>query len=443
MIEYSQTTQKVAEKIWSLIETFADYGFNKVHSACYGLIAYQTAYLKANYPVAYMAALLTSDYDNTDRLAIEIAECKKMNIEVLRPDINQSFHEFAIVPGESKIRFGLDAIKNVGHGTVDEILRAREEAGGKFADLGDYCKLVSVRIVNRKALESLIKAGAFDELADRSLLINNIDNLLAAANRFQKDASAGQVDLFDDGTAENLSSKISLQAGEPVSLALLLGWERELLGIYLSAHPLAVYKDILNYKAVAITALGPEHDGRVLSVGGSISQVREISTKKGSKMAFVKITDLAGETELIIFPKTYAQNPELWQVDRIILAKGKIDYSRNQELKILVEAARHITEDEATNFDKTTAGTEDNRLDSGSGLLKQRLYIRMEDSHNQPKLHTLKEKLDGYRGETEVVLVTGEKTSKQIIKLPQTIDVSEESLRELALIFGSTNVVVR
>ncbi|MBX4201394.1 DNA polymerase III subunit alpha [Candidatus Saccharibacteria bacterium] len=437
MVTHSQTTQRIAEKIWAQIETFSDYGFNKVHSACYGLIAYQTAYLKANYPLAYMAALMTSDYDNTDRLAIEITDCKKMGIDVSAPGINQSFHEFAIVPGESKILFGLDAIKNVGYGAVDEILRAREAAGGQFLSLGDYCKFVSSRIVNRKGLESLIKAGAFDEFGERGLLINNVDNILAAANRFQKDTDAGQVDLFGEGAPEDLRPNVSLEPGEPLLLAQQLSWERELLGIYLSNHPLEAYKDILDYRAVSIAALTKEQDGRVLKVGGSINQVREITTKNGSKMAFVKIVDLSGETELVVFPKTYSQNPEIWQQDKIIIAKGKVDYSRNDELKILVETANLIDEEQIKNFDKSK------EIDRPAEIVKQRLYIRMEDSQNQPMLLTLKEKLDGHAGATEVVLVTGETASKQIIKLPQTIDLNEESLRELALIFGSTNVVVK
>jgi DNA polymerase-3 subunit alpha len=436
-ISHSGADRRTMEKLWNQLEDFAAYCFNKVHSACYGLIAYQTAYLKANYPLAYMAALMTSDYDNTDRLAIEITECKKMGIEVLAPDINQSFHEFAVVPGQSSIRFGLDAIKNVGHGAVDEILRGREAAGGRLTSLGDYCKFVSYRVVNRKALESLIKAGAFDEFAERGPLINNVDNILATANRFQKDASAGQVDLFGDGTGESYSPTITLEPGEPIGLPLQLSWERELLGIYLSSHPLESFKDILAARATPIVSLNKGHDGRQIKVGGYINQVREISTKSGSKMAFVKLADLAGETELIVFPKTYAQTPDIWTQDNVVIVKGKADFSRNEELKILVEEVQLISQEEAINFDKTA------EPNSPEAILKQRLYIRMEDSQNQPKLLTLKEKLDGFAGETEVVLVTGEKASKQIIKLPQTISINEESLRELALIFGSTNVVVR
>lgn len=436
--------RKIAEKFWSDLEGFADYAFNKSHAACYGLIAYETAYLKSNYPDAYMAALMTSDFDNIDRLAIEITECQKMGIEVQPPDINQSFHEFSVVPGQSKIRFGLDAVKNVGHGAVDEILRARDQAGGKFSDLSDYCKFVNCRIVNRKALESLVKAGAFDSFAERGLLVSNIDNMLALSNRLQKEASAGQVDLFGEGVVESLAPKLDLQTtSELVSPAIQLAWERELLGIYLSAHPLEAYKAILEAKAVSISTLNSSHDGRVLWVGGSISQIREISTKGGSKMAFVKMADLIGETELIVFPKIYAQTADLLQVDKVVLAKGKIDFSRNDEMKVLVEEVRLVELDEASSFKNKTRSNRAETLDRDNPILKQRLYIRLEDSQNQPQLLTLKEKLDGFAGETEVVLVTGEQGSKQVIKLPQTISISEESLRELALIFGSTNVVVR
>jgi DNA polymerase III alpha subunit len=184
--------------------------------------------------------------------------------------------------------------------------------------------------------------------------------------------------------------------------------------------------------------LGRNLDGRVLKVGGAISQIREITTKSGSKMAFIKIADLSGEAELIVFPKTYATSADIWQPDKVIIAKGKIDFSRNEELKILVEEVALISEAEALDFDESKS-TKPNELLA----LKQRLYIRMEDSQNQPQLLTLKEKLDGFAGETEVVLVTGASSAKQIIKLPQTISINEESLRELASIFGSTNVVVK
>ncbi|MEX1995616.1 MAG: DNA polymerase III subunit alpha, partial [Candidatus Saccharimonadales bacterium] len=238
--------RKLMEKFWKQLEEFAAYCFNKVHSACYGLIAYQTAYLKAHYPAAFMAALMTSDYDNTDRLAIEITECKHMGIAVLPPDVNQSFHEFAVVPEVNEIRFGMDAIKNVGHGAVDEILRARETLGGKFDDLQAFCRTVDPRVVNRKALESLIKSGTLDQFGARSLLVSNIDNILAQANRFHKNIASGQVDLFGESQAETTAPQFSLAHSDlHFSPAEQLLWERELLGIYLTRHPLETYEAIL------------------------------------------------------------------------------------------------------------------------------------------------------------------------------------------------------
>lgn len=433
-VKHSGANRGSMERFWAQLEDFAAYCFNKVHSACYGLIAYQTAYLKAHYPDAYMAALMTSDYDNTDRLAIEITECEHLGIEVLPPDINESFHEFGVIPGQNKIRFGLDAIKNVGHGAVEEILRAREAAGGRIDSLEQYCELVSHHIVNRKALESLIKSGALDNFAERSTLVANIDAILSHATRVQKDIESGQVDLFGNGSAKEMSPKLTLGEAGSSDLSQQLAWERELLGIYLSRHPLDAYRGILSNQTMSLASIGRGQDGRLIDVGGSIAQVREIVTKNGSKMAFVRIADLNDEAELIVFPKTYQKTADIWQQDSVIIAKGKVDFSRNDEMKILVEEVRLISEADAQNYRSNTSD------DSNS---KQRLYIRLEDSRNQPLLMTLKEKLDIHRGETEVILVTGQNSSKQIIRLPQTVDISEESLRELAGLFGSMNVVVR
>jgi len=430
--------RKLMEKFWGQLEDFAAYCFNKAHSACYGLIAYQTAYLKAHYPDAFMAAVMTSDYDNTDRLAIEITECKHMGIEVLPPDINESFHEFGVLKGENKIRYGLDAIKNVGHGAAEEILRGREAAGGRFNDLSQYCQMVSCRIVNRKSLESLVKAGAFDGFGDRSQLMNNIDNILSLSQRLQKDSAAGQVDLFGEEAASGMAPTFKLEpSAVNYSQSEQLAWERELLGLYLSHNPMETYDKLLGSLAKPISSITKSIDGKLTTVGGFVSQMREISTKNGSKMAFVRLTDTSGEIELVVFPKTYAANIQIWQRDSVLLAKGKVDFSRSDEPKLLVEEAKLISEDDARGF-KPGSGSSDL-----SDSIKQRLYIRLEDSGNQPLLLTLKQKLDGHQGDTEVVLVTGESSKKQIIKLPQMISVNEQSLRELASIFGSTNVVVR
>lgn len=464
-IKTSNADRRAMEKFWKQLEDFAAYCFNKSHAACYGLIAYQTAYLKAHYPEAFMAALMTSDFDNIDRLAIEIAECKNMGIEVLPPDINESFHEFAVVPHAKQIRFGLDAIKNVGHGAADEIIAGRSKAGGKFVALEDFCKHVSAGTVNRKVLESLIKAGAFDSFGDRSLLLNNVDNILALSARVQKDAASGQVDLFGDGqNSGGASPALSLEKSEVVfSDSEQQRWERELLGLYLSAHPLEPYTDFLLEKALEITSLKPEMDGSLVAVGGLISDVRQITTKNGAQMAFVKIADANGQMEVVVFPKLYGQIGGALQRDTVVIVQGKLN-SRDRrsgesldELKIIADQVKPVSLDDVSSYKLT--GKKKSYVRSSSPVpyndkprraprdevaeAARRLYIRIENSDNQSLLVTLKEKLDMHQGNTEVVIVTGAEVGKQAIKLPQTIAVNEASLRDLASVFGPTNVVVK
>lgn len=444
----NKVDKKIAVRLWQDIEGFADYAFNKSHAACYGLIAYQTAYLKAHYPAAFMAALMTSDYDNIDRLAIEITECKHMGIEVLPPDINESFHEFGVVPGKDEIRFGLDAIKNVGHGAVEEILQAREKLGGQFKSIEDFCKYVNIHTVNRKALESLIKSGALDSMGDRSRLLNNVENILSLAQRLQKETLSGQVDLFGGGSGDSATS-LKLRWDEeavPYSQNIQLSWERELLGLYLSQHPLEEYESILGETAKPIGSLDIAMDGREVTIGGSITITREITTKNGSKMAFAKIADLTSEIELIIFPRLYEAKPELWIRDNVILAKGRLttrdkNNSETDDWKIIVEEARLLIPEDASRL----SNSPNQKIEGigGERGVGQRLFIKLENSSDQPLLMSLKDKLDSFRGDTEVVIVTGQSEAKQAIKLPQTISINEESLRALAAIFGSTNIVVK
>lgn len=457
-VKHSGADRRQMEKFWTQLEDFAAYAFNKSHAACYGLIAYQTAYLKANYPSAFMAALMTSDHGNTDRLAIEIAECRNMGLEVLPPDVNESFHEFAVVPGANQIRFGLDAIKNVGSGAVEEIISARERLGGKFETIEDFCRSVNCHIVNRKALESLIKAGALDRFGERGRLHNNLDNIVSLASRMQKEALSGQVGLFGDHeTGGSLMPQLVWDDTlPPVDIGEQLKWERELLGIYLSNHPLEGYRSLIDETAIPIAEITPEVEGVALEIGGLITGLRQITTKNGSKMAFAQIADFTGETEVVIFPKVYDQTSSIWQKDSVVMVKGKLNGRGNngsQELKFIADEARVIDAQAASSYSPTgkkaplPAHKKSRRASSAAvapgSSVTQRLYIRLEDSSNQPLLLTLKEKLDVHRGETEVVLVTGAKAEKQIIRLPQTINVNETSLRDLADIFGSMNIVVR
>lgn len=467
-VKHGGAAPATAEKFWNQLEEFANYCFNKSHAACYGLIAYQTAYLKAHYPSAFMAALMTSDYDDTDRLAIEISECQKMSIDVLPPDVNESFNEFAVVPDAGKpdnrkapIRFGMNAIKNVGTGAVEEIIRARK-LDGQFTGLEDFLSKVNVRIANRKALESLIKAGAFDRFGDRSQLLHNLDVIVAFASRLQKAASSGQTDLFgnlEDGDAVAKPQLALEKAAVVFTSREQLLWERELLGIYLSQHPLAMYKAFLSEQTVPLKELKPEHDSKSVTVGGAINDVREITTKNGKKMAFVKLEDHTAELELILFPNSYQQTAGLWERDRVVLARGKVSAKDREgkvgeELKIMVDDAREITSEQATSYQATgkkprvpgakrsaAAATRTKTTAAlSSRQLPERIYIRLQDSQNQALLLALKQTIDAAVGETEVVLVLGPADDKQIIKLPNGIAKDEIVLAALEKLVGAENI---
>ncbi len=445
----NKVDKTIAEKFWKDLEGFADYAFNKSHAACYGLIAYQTAYLKANWPLAFMAALMSSDYDNTDRLALEINECKNMGIKVLPPDVNESFHEFAVVPGESQIRFGMDAIKNVGHGPVEEILRARDFLGGSFASLEEFCTNVSVSIANRKTMESLIKSGALDRFGDRAQLFGSLDSIMAFASRAQKQAASGQVDLFGVSSKDSVATPVYQLELEPkyqiIQPSEQLAWERELLGLYLSAHPLQEHSEKLSTHTTPINSLKEVMMGQQVTVGGSVTEFREITTKKGQKMAFAKLADMTSEIEVVVFPGVYESSITQWKRDNVLIVIGKIGSGRasgpSGELKVLADEIHHI--DSFERQPRPASPQLDSVVYSSQKPLNPKLYIRLQDSTDQTQLHKLKAKLDEFGGDTEVVLVTGDDDAKQVIKLPQQIEVNETSLRELAGVFGATNVVVK
>lgn len=466
MIEHSGVQRNFAEKFWARMEAFADYGFNKVHATPYAMIAYQTAYLKANYPAAFMAAVMTSDYDDTDRLAIEITECKHMGITVLPPDVNESFVEFAVVPETNQIRFGMAAIKNVGTGAVEDILRARSD--GAFVNLEDFLGRVNSRVVNRKAMESLVKAGAFDRFGDRFTLLHNLDLLVAYGARLQKQASSGQTDIFgNDLDAITAKPRLELQPASGDTHEQLL-WERELLGLYLSQHPLELFETILAEQTIPLNALKLEHDNRAVSIGGAISDVREITTKNGQKMAFVKLEDHSGEIEVILFPNSYQQTVGLWERDRVVLIRGKVnardkDGNPSSDLKIIVDDAREITTQQASAYQATgkkakvpkirTAAaaspplkvttTPASQTDTAATPAQERVYIRLANTEDQQTLLSLKQTIDTHQGSMEVVLVLGESGGKQAIKLPSGIDASSEGIDKLAELVGADNLVVQ
>ncbi len=465
----------VIEKFWKDLLGFADYCFNKSHSACYGMTSYWTAYLKAHYPSAFMAALMTSDFDDTDRLSIEMSECKKMGISVLPPDVNESFHEFAVVPDKDNpdnrraaIRFGMDAIKNVGSGAVDEIIRARTDEG-LFGSLEDFITHVNTRQANRKAIDSLVKAGAFDRFGDRSTLLHNMDMIVAYGQRLSKERASGQTDLFGNVIDDVVTAKPTLKLDMPptkINPRELLTWERELMGLYLSQQPLEAFSVILAEQTTPLNMLKPEHDGKPVVIGGLVTDMREILTKKGQKMAFVKIEDEFGETELILFPSTYQQTIGLWERDRIVIVRGKInakdrDGNMTDECKILVDDGREVTHEQATAYQETGRKQRELKVGKrkGSALAAAvsaakaervesapkpvRVYIRLAKSDDNAMLQSLKMAIDEQQGESEVVLVLGPDTAKQAVKLPTRMASDPASLERIQTLVGAGNVVLQ
>ena len=324
-----------AGKIFYLMEKFGGYGFNKSHSAAYALIAYQTAFLKAHFPVEFIASLLTSEMHSTDGVVKYIAECRSHDIEVLPPDINESGKEF-IVTG-SKIRFGLVAVKNVGEGAIESIIGAINE-GGRFSSLFEFCERVDLKRVNKRVIESLIKCGAFDSTGDyRSRMIASLEDSLEYGQRVQKERSDPQMGLFDmqgDRPSINLPSMPEIDEwGEKQLLAL----EKESLGFYITGHPLTGYEDLLEKFTNADSAtLKEKNDGESVRIGGMIRNTKIIKTKKGDLMAFVTLEDLQGSVEVTVFSSIYARVYDLLSDDNSIMVQGQLQKDENS-VKILAD----------------------------------------------------------------------------------------------------------
>ena len=489
-VKVGGATKEIAETFWTQLEEFANYCFNKSHAACYGLIAYWTAYLKAHCPDAFMAALMTSDHDDTDRLAIEITECKHMGISVLSPDVNESFVEFAVVPNENKIRFGMSAVKGVGVGAVEEVLRARED--GPFTSVEDFAKRVSTSKFNRKAWESLIKSGAFDDMGDRSDLLFNLDSITSFASKLQKEAASGQTNLFgmlggDD--AASVQSTLHLQKA-PVKHddKERLMWERELLGLYISAHPLDRYETYLSEQTQPLTQLVPEYDSRMMTVGGIISTVRTIVTKSGSKMAFVGIEDKFGEGEIIVFPNLYEKVGAKLVQDAVIRVSGKNsardrDGNLGNESKLIADDIIAITDNDINGYESTGRKMDAPKI--SSAVKKERreayrnqkngastksaikndaakpqskthsasvnvapeipaskLFVYIKDPNDHSRLVKMKSVCGENAGTTDVVLVLGEK-EKSAMRLPFKVDANDNLLSQLKNTLGEECVILK
>ncbi len=439
-VKVSGADRAKTEEFWMALEDFAAYCFNKSHAACYGLIAYQTAYLKAHYPDAYMAALMTSDHDNIERIAIEVAECRKMGIEVLPPDINESYLEFAVVKGKKQIRFGLLAVKNVGEGPIAAILSARE-AGGEFKSLEDFCKRVPASDVNKKVWESLIKCGAFDRYGSRETLLANVEALTAFAQDHQKRVASGQIDIFGElGMAETVTAKLTIEE-MPIApdVRERLGWEKELLGLYLSSHPLDDYEAYITDTMNPVAGIEQRHEGRVARVGGMIIASRKIVTKSGKSMAFVQLEDKTGSLELVVFPKAYEAAVDLWEPDKIIAVSGKVSFKdrdgrMTSDLKLMVDTATLIDYDRAKGHKPMKKKVE--KPSSGADLI-----LKIQNLTDTELLMKIRKLLTNSPGNQEAYLDIASNPPKKL-RLPYRVNVTDELKSQLHELLGTESVNV-
>jgi DNA polymerase-3 subunit alpha len=334
-----------AEELFADIEKFARYGFVKAHSTAYALISYWTAYLKVKYPTCYLAALLTSVSGNTEKIAEYIQECRELGITVLPPDINESEADFTPLPNK-QIRFGLGAIKNVGSATVQAILAARQR-GGPFRNFADFCRRVASDALNREVLESLIKCGAFDRFGTRKGLLAQIEAGLALAAQAQQERKSGQKSFFaDDPTTPLLKAP---DGHDEFAKSELLRFEKELLGLYVSGHPLEPLEERLALlRTCTVQDLADYPEGKELSVGGRIDSLRVITTNTGKRMAFVRIEDLSGQVEVTLFPEVYERAKKLLKEDQLVWVRGRTDRRANgvqivaEEFLSLEEAERAV-----------------------------------------------------------------------------------------------------
>jgi DNA polymerase-3 subunit alpha len=414
----------VAGQIFDLMEYFAGYGFNKSHSTAYALVAYQTAYLKANYPVAFMAALLTSIMGSSDKIAAYIEECRRMGIEVLPPDINESRVNFTVVG--DKVRFGLAAVKNVGRNAIENIIEVREDE--PFADLRDFCERIDHRLVTKRVVESLVKAGAFDSWgAGRARLLAVLDPCMDEAQKRQREVARGQISLFDiaagpDTGEKVFNNKLELPDIPEYPQKELLAMEKEMLGLYISGHPLHEVKEALVQRTSArLDQLGELPDDAKVTVGGVVASLKQISTRKGELMAFMTLEDVVGSVEVVLFPRVYAAARALIRDDAVLLVRGRLNH-QDEAVKIIADGLV--------------------RLEDAENAVPQ-LYLKLADMEDRELLNRVKQLLTQYRGESPVYLYFEGKKKMVQVHRDLWVDLNTEVTARVEEILGAEAVVVR
>ncbi len=440
---------KIFEKV---IEPFAGYGFNKSHAACYAMIAYQTAYLKARYPTEFMAALMSADYGNTDRIVIEIGECEQMGIQVLPPDVNESLSNFTYVE-DGKIRFGLSAIKGLGEGSVKMIIEAREKEG-RFGSIEDFARKSPSKILNKKTIEALAFSGAMDELGERKQIGLSFDLIAAFGKKSESDQHTDQAGLFDNVEGEVIADHLELADVEQATASEKLKWEKEYLGLYVSSHPLAGLKKYFQKKVVPINQLADKSIGKSIKIGGIIQSYRKITTKKGDMMAMLTLEDPFGKVDAVMFPKAYRQNASTLIEDQLLFVEGVLE-KRMGEPQIVIQNATPISLEKLqeaakeeklwTDNEKIDRVTRQNSEEEDLAEAEEVLDVAEEDAKDLDDADNdiesivinrevdkeffvkLKTVLEKHPGNQKIQLVIGEK----ILPAPMTVQFTPELTAEI------------
>jgi DNA polymerase-3 subunit alpha len=398
----SGTSESVINELWAVNEAAADYSFNRSHAACYGLVGYRTAWLKANYPAEYMAALISSVMSTKDKVPFFVAQCEDMGIEVLPPDVNLSGHDFKVVDGN--IRFGLDAVKGLGHQAVEAIVREREK-DGPFTSIWDFCRRVDCQSVNKRCVESLVKCGALDSLpGTRTGQFEVLQQAQAAGVQAQQDAQLGQGSFFDlgDSSPDALAHHDPPVPGLPDERKQLNEWEKETLGLFLSSHPLKEVRHALRARVeCGVADLASKKDGEWVTVGGMIAECKRIRTKKGDPMMFATLDDLEGQVELLVFNSAYAANADKVDLDKIVIVRGRVDHKEAGETKLVAQ--------EVTPFEPTEEEILEAAEHAVIEAVVQRLTLEVSGGVPTGFLEDLKEVVGHHPGEHELLLAVGQR----------------------------------
>jgi len=442
------STKSMAEKLWDLIKPFAAYGFNKAHAASYGMVAYQTAYMKANYPSEYMTALMTAESHNLDTIAEAVDESRRMGIDVLPPDVNESGSDFTYIDDKT-IRFGMKVIKNLGEDMIDAIIEARE-ADGPFESLEDFTARIHGKAFNKKSLEALAKSGAMDSLAERNQVIQNVDLISLYNKNLQREKESGQINLFAYAAPEGKASRppLALRQVPPAHKRDLLAWEKELLGLYISAHPFEDVERELEGIITPIPKTLEREDRAEVRIGGTVTAIKQIITRKSQEpMLFATIEDTSGSTEVLVFPRTFKENGHVWKEGVNMIVTGKIT-RRDNDPKVIVDRGWPLTE-ETKDIYKAHFQGKHVSSDMMRGLATGQTEGKEGEIsiHIPPKLQPetragLKDILTHYPGTHRVYLSVKSGSDLQRIETSYRIDPSSEFIREIEACIGFGNVKV-